>query len=105
MGKQGGITSRMRRAFVIYLAGHNRPMHELLPPQVHDIKDVYEKEFIGMTIRDVSIEELEKTHERLFAEFPSSLDDAERRFLHSVHRREPDCNLLGIPNVKSLPAI
>ena len=105
LNENGGITPRMRRAFVIYLAGHNRPMHELLPPQVHDIKDAFEKEFIGMTTRDVNIEELEETRERLFAELPSSLDDAERRFLHSVHRVDPDWGLLGIPNVEFLPAI
>ncbi|BCA80748.1 nucleotidyl transferase AbiEii/AbiGii toxin family protein [Desulfuromonas sp. AOP6] len=105
LNKNGGITPRMRRAFVIYLAGHNRPMHELLPPQAHDIKNAYEKEFIGMTTSDVRIEDLEETRERLFADLPSSLDDSERRFLHSVHRLEPDWDSLGIPNIESLPAI
>ena len=60
LNENGGITPRMRRAFVVYLAGHNRPMHELLPPQVHDMNDTYEKEFVGMTTRDVSIDELRK---------------------------------------------
>ena len=105
LNENGGITPRMRRAFVIYLAGHNRPMHELLPPQTHDFKDAFENEFIGMTTRDVSNVDLEETRERLFAEFPSSLDDAERRFLHSIHRLEPDWGLLEIPYVEFLPAI
>jgi predicted nucleotidyltransferase component of viral defense system len=29
-----GITPDIRRAFVVYLAGHNRPMHELLQPRM-----------------------------------------------------------------------
>ena len=29
-----GITPEIRRAFVVYLAGHNRPMNELLSPSV-----------------------------------------------------------------------
>lgn len=105
LNENGGITPRMRRAFVVYLAGHNRPMHELLPPQTHDIKDAYKNEFIGMTAREVSLKELEKTRERLFAELPSALDEAERKFLRSIHRLDPEWNLLGIPGVEFLPAV
>ena len=105
LNENGGITPRMRRAFVVYLAGHNRPMHELLPPQPHDLRGAYEKEFLGMTVRDVRLEELEETRKRLFAELPSSLDKNEREFLYSVHRLEPNWDLLGIPGVETLPAI
>jgi len=105
LNENGGITPRMRRAFVVYLAGHNRPMHELLPPQTHDIKDAYEKEFVGMTAREVSLEELEETRKQLLAELPPTLDEAERKFLRSIHRLEPDWDLLEIPGIETLPAI
>lgn len=105
LNENGGITSRMRQAFVVYLAGHNRPMHELLPPQPHSMADAFEKEFVGMTSLPIAINELEETRERLFAELPPSLDEAERSFLVSMHRLEPDWTLLGIPGVESLPAI
>lgn len=105
LNENGGITPRMRRAFVVYLAGHNRPMHELLPPQPHSMADAFEKEFVGMTSRPVAIHELEETRERLFAELPSGLDDAERRFLVFMHRLEPDWALLGLPGIENLPAI
>ncbi len=105
LNENGGITPRMRRAFVVYLAGHNRPMHELLPPQVHDMNDAYEKEFVGMTTRDVGIDELEETRERLFAELPLSLDEAERKFLHSVHRLDPEWDLVGVQGIENLPAL
>lgn len=105
LNESGGITSRMRRALVVYLAGHNRPMHELLPPQVNSMKDSYENEFVGMTTRNVSIDELEETRTRLFTELPLALDEAERKFLHSIHRLDPDWNLLGIPGIEKLPAI
>ena len=58
-----------------------------------------------MTARAVSFEALEKTRKQLFAELPSSLDDAERKFLRSVHRLDPDWALLDIPNAETLPAI
>lgn len=105
LNENGGITSRMRRAFVVYLAGHNRPLHELLPPQPHDVADAYEKEFVGMSVRGSSLGELEKTRERLFDELPAALDDVERKFLRSIHRLEPDWDILGLPGVEALPAI
>ena len=45
-----GLTDEIRRAFVVYLASHDRPMHELLKPKWKDIKAVFEKEFKGMTL-------------------------------------------------------
>lgn len=105
LNEHGGITQRMRRAFVVYLAGHNRPMHELLPPQPQNLSDAYEKEFIGMTTRDVSLKELEETRERLFTELPAALDEEERAFLLSIHRLTPDWDCLNIPEIQALPAI
>lgn len=103
--ENGGITPRMRRAFVVYLAGHNRPLHELLPPQPQDLVAAYETEFVGMSVRRCSLSELEKTRERLFAELPISLDAAERNFLRSIHRLEPDWEILDLPGVVDLPAL
>jgi predicted nucleotidyltransferase component of viral defense system len=105
LNENGGLNPRMRRAFVVYLAGHNRAMHELLPPQANDIKDVYQNEFVGMTVREVSLKELEETRDRLFDELPSALDEAERKFLRSIHRLEPAWDILGLPGIDKLPAI
>ena len=45
-----GITAGIRRAFVIYLASHNRPVHEVLFPSLRDIREEYKNNFEGMTI-------------------------------------------------------
>jgi hypothetical protein len=103
--KNGGITPRIRRAFVVYLAGHNRPMHELLPPHSQDIRTLFESEFAGMTSFEVTIEELEAVREKLFQELPASLDEAERGFLLSMKRRKPDWSLLELHGIENLPAI
>jgi len=100
-----GITSRVRRAFTVYLAGHNRPMHELLSPRAKDIRSEFESDFAGMTTREVSVEQLEKVRERIFRELPDSLDEAERSFLISVNRCEPDWEILGLAGIDKLPAI
>lgn len=103
--ESGGITPRIRRAFTVYLAGHNRPMHELLPPRCQDISKAFDSEFAGMTTEKVTLEKLEETRERLFRELPSSLDAAERSFLLSLKRLKPDWDILGIPGIEKLPAI
>ena len=104
--KSSGLNPRMLRAFTVYLAGHNRPIHELLPPNEQDIHDIYKNEFLGMTtIADITVEQLETVRTQLFSKFPSSLDDAERAFLLSIKRLKPDWEILGIPGIEELPAI
>ena len=48
-----GITPGIRRAFVVYLASHNRPIHEVLFPAMRDIRQDYERTFKGMTAEPV----------------------------------------------------
>lgn len=38
----GGITPEIRRAFVVYIASHNRTLHEILFPVPKNIRLVYE---------------------------------------------------------------
>ena len=103
--ERGGITPRIRRAFTVYLAGHNRPIHEVLSPHHKDISVEFESNFAGMTNREVTVEQLLEVRERLFQELPASLDDSERNFLISVNRCEADGEILGLPGVENLPAI
>ncbi|HOD16411.1 MAG TPA: nucleotidyl transferase AbiEii/AbiGii toxin family protein [Candidatus Cloacimonadota bacterium] len=103
---KGGINQRLRRAFTVYLAGHYRPIHELLPPNPQNIKRAFQSEFSGMTTDpDITIEQLENARTQLFSEFPSSLDDRERSFLLSIKRLKPEWDILGIPGIEKLPAI
>ena len=51
----GGITPEIRRAFVVYLASHNRTFHEVLFPTPKDIRLAYEGSFAGMTSEPVTI--------------------------------------------------
>lgn len=101
----GGITPGIRRAFVVYLASHNRTIHEVLFPTPKDIRLAYENSFVGMTTEPVTLESLLQTRERLFRDLPTALDANERQFLQTLVRVEPDWSLLDIPHLKDLPAI
>ena len=45
--------------FVVYLAGHNRPIHEVLFPSRKPLAAIFESEFDGMTVSRVEVSELE----------------------------------------------
>lgn len=100
-----GITEGIRRAFVVYLASHNRPFHEVLFATPKDIRLEYEGTFVGMTTEPVSLDALLETRARLFQELPAALDPDERQFLRTLARAEPDWSLLKIPHLELLPAV
>lgn len=103
--EHGEITPGIRRAFVVYLASHNRTVHEVLFPTPKDIRLAYESSFVGMTTEPVTLESLLETRERLFRELPVALDANERQFLRTLVRAEPDWSLLGIAHLDELPAL
>jgi hypothetical protein len=100
-----GITLAIRRAFVVYLACHNRPIHEVLFPVPRDISQEYERTFKGMTADPVALSELTTARERLMHELKAGLDADERKFLISFVRNLPEWSLLGIPHLADLPGI
>jgi predicted nucleotidyltransferase component of viral defense system len=100
-----GITPAIRRAFVVYLACHNRPVHEVLFPSIRDISQEYERTFKGMTAEPVELSELVAARERLIREIQQGLDSNERKFLISFVRNQPDWSLLGIPHLAEMPGI
>jgi predicted nucleotidyltransferase component of viral defense system len=100
-----GITTGIRRAFLVYLACHNRPVHEVLFPALHDIRQEYERTFQGMTTAPVALSELIEARERLIHELHERLDSNERQFLLSLVRNQPEWGLLGFKHLEELPGI
>jgi predicted nucleotidyltransferase component of viral defense system len=100
-----GITPRIRRAFVVYLASHNRPVHEVLFPTQRDITQDYERTFKGMTTEIVPLPRLLSVREELLDQLQRGLDDDERMFLISLVQNRPEWDLLGFPHLALLPGI
>lgn len=100
-----GITPGIRRAFVVYLASSNRPIHEVLFTPLRDIRHDYEHNFQGMTAEPVPLDALLAARERMACEIQRGLDDDERRFLLSLAGGKPDWSLLGIAHLEYLPGI
>ena len=100
-----GLTDEIRKALLVYLSSHNRPMAELLKPQFKDISAIYAGEFANMAETDVPLEELEAVRDRLVALIHQGLTENEKAFLLSFKNREPDWPLLELSGVSELPAI
>ncbi|MBN2857080.1 MAG: nucleotidyl transferase AbiEii/AbiGii toxin family protein [Candidatus Delongbacteria bacterium] len=109
------ITESIRKAFIVYLLSHPRPVLEMLNPNFHDIKAVFDKEFVGMTDEDISCEELIKTRENLLAVIQKNVTDKEKEFLISFKSGYPRWDLFepyeeydpvfNIDRIISLPSI
>ena len=100
-----GITAGIRRAFVVYLASHNRPVHEVLFPSLRDIRQDFEHNFAGMTVEPVELDTLLAARERMVHELQQGLTADERRFLMSLVAAEPEWKLLSVPHLEQLPGL
>lgn len=100
-----GITDEIRRAFVVYLSSHDRPMSELLDPNPKDIRQIFEQEFAGMAAEEVACDELVATRRRLIEIIRASMTENEKKFLVSIKQGDPDWDLMPLKGIDQLPAI
>jgi predicted nucleotidyltransferase component of viral defense system len=100
-----GLTPEIRKAFIVYLISHPRPIAELLKPILKNLQGVYSGEFITMTQQPVSLQALIDTRATLIALINESFTRDEKQFLLSFKRKQPDWPLLGLTDVENLPAI
>lgn len=80
----GGIDEPLFRAFLIYLASHPRPIHELLAPNRLDISAQYDSEFVGMTVEPESLETLLSAREQLIGLVQSHAAEPRAPFPHEL---------------------
>jgi hypothetical protein len=100
-----GISGKLRKAFIVYLVSHNRPMSEILEPKRLDIAPEFERGFEGMTENPVTLNDLLQARGDLIGIIVGKMPEEHRRFLISIKRGEPDWALLDLPGVEDLPAV
>ena len=100
-----GLTDDIRKATIVYLISHNRPISELLNPVRKDITEIYHGEFASMAEAETSLDELLSVREELIQQLTSSLTKDEKAFLLLFKKLTPDWGLLGLNNVQDLPAV
>lgn len=100
-----GMTDALFRTFLIYVASSGRPPHELVRPSLADLDEAFVKEFEGMTIEPISLDDLKAARTRMTTDIVAKLDDKAMRFLLSLHDGEPDFKAIGLPQAAELPAV
>ncbi|MEL4887283.1 nucleotidyl transferase AbiEii/AbiGii toxin family protein [Pectobacterium betavasculorum] len=103
--QHGDITDSMIECFVVYLAGHNRPTHEVLFGHDKDIASEYERAFVGMTEVECALETLLEARAQLRHELVHRLNANQRGFLSGLAKAVPDWSLLQCPHADQLPAL
>ncbi|WKA29783.1 nucleotidyl transferase AbiEii/AbiGii toxin family protein [Bradyrhizobium roseum] len=100
-----GISDALRKAFIVYLLSHDRPMSEVLAPTLKNIEPAFKHGFSGMTRDPVELADLLAARATLIKSIVGDMPADHRKFLISFERGEPDWDLLGVPNAAELPAV
>ena len=100
-----GITDKIRTAFIIYPASHDRPMSELLEPKLKDFRPVFEQEFAGMAAVTVEHDERVTVRDRLIETIKKTMTVNEKNFLLTIKQGKPDWDLMPVAGIEQLPAI
>jgi predicted nucleotidyltransferase component of viral defense system len=100
-----GQTDELFRTFLVYVASSGRPPHELIRPSFHTLDESFVREFQGMTVEPVTLDDLEHARARLVNDLIAHLDEGATRFLLSLHDAEPDFHAIGLPQAAALPAV
>jgi len=100
-----GINDELRKAFVVYILSHNRPMSEVLAPARLDVGQEFARGFDGIAETPVTLDDLYKTREVFIAELVGKMPDEHRRFLLTFEEGRPDWSLLDLPGAEKLPAV
>jgi len=98
-----GFTEEIKTGLIFGLISSNRPTHELLEPRLQDQSAAFVSQFDGMATIAFSYKDYEQTRLKLISEIHACLTDADKDFLLSVNRLEPDWriyNFQDFPSVK-----
>lgn len=91
--------------FVAYLAGHNRPVHEVLFPKAKPLEPAFTNEFAGMTRNVIELDTLAHVQARLLEELPRQLTAAHREFLLTMVQGSPAWERMPMKHLHELPAL
>ena len=74
-----GIDETLRRAFLVYLLSHNRPLFEVLSPRKKSLQAEFRRGFLGMTPEPVPLKALTDSRETLINVAVRQMPDPHRQ--------------------------
>ncbi|NPA82656.1 MAG: nucleotidyl transferase AbiEii/AbiGii toxin family protein [Epsilonproteobacteria bacterium] len=101
----GGISEELMDVFIVYLISSNQSVSKLLAPNFIDLSEVFKRQFIGMTLERISLEEILEIRKKLVFTIHSKLKDRHKEFLISFKEGRPNWSLLPFEGIENLPSI
>ncbi len=90
------------KGFIFYLVSSNRPLGEMLFPNLKEQRLVFENNFVGMTNEPFSYEDFETTRTLLIQQVHKLLSVEDKHFILSIENGNPNW---GIYDFSSFPAV
>ncbi len=97
-----GITDEIKKGFLYSLLSSDRPINELLAPNLSDQSAAFENHFSGMSIEAFSYEDYEQTRVKLVEVISQSLSEKDKEFILSFNKTTPDWTLYDFSEFPSI---
>ncbi len=97
-----GFSDEIKRGFIFGLVSSNRPIHELLDPNLLDQRTAFTNQFEGMSAIKFSYDDYESTRLQLLEAVTTGLDKSDKAFLLGVNRLTPDWSIYELQNFPSV---
>lgn len=88
-----GFTKDIKKGFILLLLSSNRPLNEMLQPNLIDQREAMVNQFDGMSSKPFTYEDFEKTRETLIDTIQQSLTAKDKGFLISFSNLTPDWSI------------
>jgi predicted nucleotidyltransferase component of viral defense system len=97
-----GLTEEIKIGLILCILSSNRPIHELLNPNLLDQSQAFINQFEGMTIEPFTYQEYEATRLALIQTILKSLTGQDKEFLLSVSNAAPDWSIYDFERFPSV---
>lgn len=88
-----GFTNDIKKGFMLYLLSSNRPLNEMLQPNLIDQQDTLANQFEGMSSESFTYGDFENSRVQLIETIHKSLTAKDKEFLLSFNNLAPDWSI------------
>jgi predicted nucleotidyltransferase component of viral defense system len=100
--EEEGFTPEIKEGFLLYLLCSERPINEIIKPNLQDQRLALANQFSGMTDEPFTYEDYETVREKLIATIHENLNEKDKAFLLSVKDAKPDWSIYDFQRFPSI---
>jgi len=97
-----GLTEVIKPGLILCLLSSKRPVHELLNPNLIDMRMAMGYQFEGMTVEPFTYEQYESTRQNLIKAVQQILDHQDKQFLARLSNGDPDWSIYNLERFPSI---